>query len=273
MLKAVRQLSQLLVKSNEVYYLMAKLPGVVITPPTGRPSKPKLMHVISEDRFFCLHLMDRALAARHRRYDVVAREQRALPRTCPVYRRGPPDVPHYADAKPIPFGSPATIASPGNAAIAGMGYVFSARERTAQLLRRCYCIVLNPRRSALMFDIRMIPTISWSAGPTESFALTCGNSSRKTRRPDRLLWRGRCALRVANLSKPSAAATTQAHVAYPPPKALLEGARRLAIVTTHVVGRSYDSTPPTPGTRPRPLGRPAHSHFECRSQEAHGSAS
>jgi glycosyltransferase involved in cell wall biosynthesis len=158
---------------------------------TDRPSKPKLMYLISEDWFFCSHFMERALAARDAGYDVVviARERahgakirraglRLLPvnfnrcginpiretalllRICLAYQRERPDVLHHVASKPILYGSLAAIASLRSPAIVnapvGMGYVFSSPQRLARLLRPLLCLgyrlLLNPRGSRVIFE-------------------------------------------------------------------------------------------------------------------------
>ena len=98
--------------------------------------KPKLMYVISEDRFFCSHFLERAVAAREAGYDVAvmtcerahgekirAAGLRLLPvdfsrggcnpvaalvtflKICLVYRRERPDVVHHVGAQAIVPGS------------------------------------------------------------------------------------------------------------------------------------------------------------------------
>jgi glycosyltransferase involved in cell wall biosynthesis len=156
-----------------------------------RPTKPKLMYVITEDWFFCSHFLERALAARDAGYDVVvmARERahgqkiraagfRLLPvdfdrrsinpvkelvlllRIYLAYRRERPDVLHHIASKPVLYGSLAAIFLPRKPAIinapVGMGYVFSSRERLARLLRPLlrvgYHLVMNPGHSRVIFE-------------------------------------------------------------------------------------------------------------------------
>lgn len=165
--------------------------GNVLGPRTGRPSKPKLVYLITEDWFFCSHFLDRAVAARDAGYDVVvmAREHahgatiraaglRLLPvnfNRCSInpltemalllriwwaYRRERPDVVHHVAAKPILYGTLAALASPRRPAIVnapvGMGYVFSSRQRLARrlrpFLRLAYCLLVNPRGSRVIFE-------------------------------------------------------------------------------------------------------------------------
>ena len=153
--------------------------------------KPKLMYLISEDWFFCSHFIERAVAARDAGYDVVvmAREQahgqkirtagiRLLPvnfnrrgvnpvkelalllRIYSAYRRERPDVLHHIATKAVLYGSLAAILFRRKPAIVnapvGMGYVFSSREWLARLLRPIlrlgYRLLLNPRRSQVIFE-------------------------------------------------------------------------------------------------------------------------
>jgi len=153
--------------------------------------KPKLMYLISEDWFFCSHFFERAVAARDAGYDVVvmAREQahgqkirtagiRLLPvnfnrrginpvkelalllRIYLAYRRERPDVLHHIATKAVLYGSLAAIFFLRKPAIVnapvGMGYVFSSREWLARLLRPIlrlgYRLLLNPRRSRVIFE-------------------------------------------------------------------------------------------------------------------------
>jgi glycosyltransferase involved in cell wall biosynthesis len=157
----------------------------------GRPVKPKLIYVITEDWFFCSHFLERALAARDAGYDVVVmtRERahgqkiraaglRLLPvnfdrrsinpvkglmlllRIYLAYRRERPDVLHHIASKPVLYGSLAAIFLRRKPAIVnapvGMGYVFSSPQRLARLLRPClrlaYRLLLNPRRSSVIFE-------------------------------------------------------------------------------------------------------------------------
>lgn len=153
--------------------------------------KPKLMYVISEDWFFYSHFFERALAARDAGYDVVVmtRERahgqkiraagiRLLPvnfsrrsinpisellsllRIYLAYRRERPDVLHHVAAKAVFYGSLAALLFSRKLAIVnapvGMGYVFSSSELLARLLRPClrmaYRLLLNPRRSRVIFE-------------------------------------------------------------------------------------------------------------------------
>jgi glycosyltransferase involved in cell wall biosynthesis len=156
-----------------------------------RPTKPKLIYVITEDWFFCSHFLERALAARDAGYDVVvmARERahglkiraagfRLLPvdfdrrsinpvkelvlllRIYLAYRRERPDVLHHIASKPVLYGSLAALFFHRKLAIVnapvGMGYVFCSGERLARLLRPLlrlgYRLLLNPRRSQVIFE-------------------------------------------------------------------------------------------------------------------------
>jgi glycosyltransferase involved in cell wall biosynthesis len=153
--------------------------------------KPKLMYVISEDWFFYSHFFERALAARDAGYDVVVMtrerahgqkiraagirllpvnfnrrsinpvsELRSLLRIYLAYRRERPDVLHHVAAKAVFYGSLAALVFRRKLAIVnapvGMGYVFSSNERLARLLRPClrvaYHLLLNPRRSRVIFE-------------------------------------------------------------------------------------------------------------------------
>jgi glycosyltransferase involved in cell wall biosynthesis len=171
--------------------LRRSIDGIVAARRTNRPSKPKLMYLISEDWFFCSHFMERAVAARDAGYDVVVmtrekahgakiraaglrllpvnfsrasinpvKEMALLLRICLAYRRERPDVLHHVASKPILYGTLAAIACLRNPAIVnapvGMGYVFSSEQRLARLLRPFlrlgYRFLLNPRGSRVIFE-------------------------------------------------------------------------------------------------------------------------
>lgn len=152
--------------------------------------KPKLIYVISEDRFFCSHFLERAAAAHEAGYDVavMTRERdhgakiraagiRLLPvnfdrrgfnpaaeflsllKICRVYRRERPDVLHHVAARAIFLGSLAACFLPRKPAIvnapAGMGDTFASRQRLARLLRpglRAGRRLLNPEHSRVIFE-------------------------------------------------------------------------------------------------------------------------
>jgi Glycosyl transferase 4-like len=154
------------------------------------------MYVISGDWFFCSHFLERALAARAAGYEVVvmtrerahgdkiSRSRHSLVghesqsphqschRASPVrigltYRRERPDVLNHVAAKAIFYGSVAALFLRRKPAIVnapvGLGYGFSS-DRLAKLLRPCfhfaYWLLLNPRHSRVIFEIRMMLPIS-----------------------------------------------------------------------------------------------------------------
>ncbi len=163
-----------------------------------RAKKKKILYLVTEDWYFCSHRLPLAVAAREAGYDVVVatrvqahadeirrtgarliairmRRRRqgwwhelcSLLEIMRIYYRERPDIVHHVALKPVVFGSLATwlIAVPQVVnAVAGLGYVFTSRDRQArclrpvlqQLLRRLlvgkgrHVIVQNPQDQQLL---------------------------------------------------------------------------------------------------------------------------
>jgi glycosyltransferase involved in cell wall biosynthesis len=152
--------------------------------------KPKLLYLITEDWFFCSHFIERAVAAKSAGYDVVviAREQnhgdriraaglRLIPidfarhgmnavkelklllEIFRIYKHERPNIVHHIAVKPILYGTIAARLMRVRAIInapVGMGYAFSSRDISAQLirffLRIAYRAFLNPVGSRVIFE-------------------------------------------------------------------------------------------------------------------------
>ncbi len=153
-------------------------------------SKAKILFLLTEDWFFCSHFIERAIAAQEAGYEVliVAREREhggqiraaglrfighelerrsANPikelslfwQIITLYRRERPDIVHHVSPKPILYGTAAALLTGVTAIVnapIGMGYIFSAHDWRAYLLRPfiyiAYRILANPRRSRVIFE-------------------------------------------------------------------------------------------------------------------------
>lgn len=132
-------------------------------------SRPKLLYFITEDWYFCSHRLPLALAAQDAGYDVavvthvnkhgeaihragirlisfnlsrrgmnLVSEVAMLARLIALYQIEKPDLVHHVAMKPVLYGSLAARLSGVPRvvnAIAGLGYVFTSEQLTAQLLR------------------------------------------------------------------------------------------------------------------------------------------
>jgi glycosyltransferase involved in cell wall biosynthesis len=157
--------------------------------------KPKLLFVVTEDWYFVSHRLLLAVAAREAGYDVAvatrARQHaetirragiRVIPfelsrrvgnpllellRLLSLYRRERPDIVHHVALKPVFLGGLAVCLAGFPAqvnAVAGLGWLFISRSRTARLLSplirwilarllnspRCRVIVQNPDDAELL---------------------------------------------------------------------------------------------------------------------------
>jgi glycosyltransferase involved in cell wall biosynthesis len=132
-------------------------------------SRPRLLYLVTEDWYFCSHRLPLAAAAREAGFDVSVatrvrdhadeirragvepipiglsrrsvnpcRELRSLAEIVRTYRAVKPDIVHHVALKPVIYGSVAArlaaVPSVVNA-LAGLGYVFSSRDRRARLVR------------------------------------------------------------------------------------------------------------------------------------------
>jgi len=132
-------------------------------------SRPRLLYLVSEDWYFCSHRLPLAAAAREAGFDVSVatrvrehageirragvepipiglsrrsvnpyRELRALREIVRTYRAAKPDIVHHVALKPVIYGSLAARLAGVPAvvnALAGLGYLFSSRDRRARLVR------------------------------------------------------------------------------------------------------------------------------------------
>jgi glycosyltransferase involved in cell wall biosynthesis len=132
-------------------------------------TRPRLLYLVTEDWYFCSHRLPLAAAARDAGFDVSVatrvrdhadeirragvepipiglsrrslnpfRELGALREIVRIYRTVKPDIVHHVALKPVIYGSLAARLAGGPAvvnALAGLGYVFSSRDRTARLVR------------------------------------------------------------------------------------------------------------------------------------------
>jgi glycosyltransferase involved in cell wall biosynthesis len=152
--------------------------------------KPKLIYFITEDWFFCSHFLDRAIAAHEAGYEVIVaanehvhaqvirtaglrfiplkfdrhglnplHELKLFKDIWKIYRSERPNIVHHIAIKPILYGSLAAIFTDGIAIVnapVGMGYVFSSKDRRANLLRPLiklgYRLLINPKRSRVIFE-------------------------------------------------------------------------------------------------------------------------
>jgi glycosyltransferase involved in cell wall biosynthesis len=132
-------------------------------------SRPRLLFLVTEDWYFCSHRLPLAVAAREAGFDVSVatrvrehadeirragvepipiglsrrsanpyRELRALREIVRTYRAAKPDIVHHVALKPVIYGSLAARLAGVPAvvnALAGLGYLFSSRDRRARLVR------------------------------------------------------------------------------------------------------------------------------------------
>lgn len=174
----------------------------------------RLLYFLTEDWFFCSHFLDRARAAQAAGFEVAVAaregtdgdfiraqgfryfptgmkrrstnpltELRLLAHIVQVYQEFRPDLVHHAGAKPILYGSLAAklmgIAHILNAPI-GMGYVFSSRDRKAQLfkplLQAAYRALVNPHGSRVIFENKddLQTFVEWGAVRREDAILIRG---------------------------------------------------------------------------------------------------
>jgi glycosyltransferase involved in cell wall biosynthesis len=132
-------------------------------------SRPRLLYLVTEDWYFCSHRLPLARAAREAGFDVSVatrlrdhadeiraagveplpiglsrrsvnpwRELRSLLEIVRAYRSVRPDIVHHVALKPVVYGSLAARAAGVRSvvnALAGLGYVFSSRDRRARLVR------------------------------------------------------------------------------------------------------------------------------------------
>jgi glycosyltransferase involved in cell wall biosynthesis len=139
------------------------------TKSNGKGSRPKLLFLFADDRFFWSHRLPMARAALRRGYEVIVatgvyaygkeieaegfrlisldftRRNRSLPNEVRAirqirrtYREERPDIVHQVAIKPVLFGSIATIGLgriPAINALTGLGYLVASSSRKAALLR------------------------------------------------------------------------------------------------------------------------------------------
>ena len=136
---------------------------------SGSISKPKLLYLVTEDWYFCLHWLPVARAARDAGFDVVVatrvrqhgkqieregfrlipirlrrgsvnlfREMVSVIELIRIYQRERPDLVHHLTLKPVLYGSLAADVAGVPAVVntlTGMGYVFTSDQWKARLLR------------------------------------------------------------------------------------------------------------------------------------------
>lgn len=150
----------------------------------------KLLFLVTEDWYFCSHRLPPARAAKADGYDVVVatrvdlrgaeitaegfklvsirlrrsswnpfRELAAIAEIAQIYLRERPDIVHHVGLKPVLYGSLAALLLRRPAvvnALAGMGFLFTSRSRTASVLRfavsRIFRVLLNVGRSLLILQ-------------------------------------------------------------------------------------------------------------------------
>ena len=150
----------------------------------------KLLFLVTEDWYFCSHRLPPARAAKADGYDVVVatrvdlrgaeiaaegfklvsirlrrsswnpfREVAAIAEIAQIYLRERPDIVHHVGLKPVLYGSLAALLVRRPAvvnALAGMGFLFTSRSRTAAVLRyavsRILRVLLNAGRSVLILQ-------------------------------------------------------------------------------------------------------------------------
>lgn len=162
--------------------------GVAADPASGAPHGRRLLVLVTEDWYFCLHWMHIAVAARAAGHHVTVatrvsahgdrireagldlvpidlgrsgtnplRDLVTMVRLTRLYRRLRPDVVQHIAVKPVLYGSVAARLAGVPAVVntvAGLGYVFSSSELLARLLRPLvafgYRLALAPRRHHLV---------------------------------------------------------------------------------------------------------------------------
>jgi glycosyltransferase involved in cell wall biosynthesis len=162
----------------------------VLSPAIARPSRGKLLYVITEDWYFCSHVIDRARAAQAQGYEVAVvtrvtnhgeniraaglrlipfpwnrgglnplRESATVRALTRLYHAEKPDIVHHIALKPILYGSFAA----GRAGVPmvvnsanGLGYTFTSGGWRARLLRPVMMLafrwLMNPRNSRVLFQ-------------------------------------------------------------------------------------------------------------------------
>lgn len=144
---------------------------------TTATSKPRVLFLVTEDWFFCLHRLALARAVRDQGYDVIVATQvaehgeritseglRLIPirlsrgglnpfadlaatgELVDIYMREQPDIVHHVALKPILYGSLAAWISGTPAVInafAGLGYLFTASGWKTSILRGFFCFLLR----------------------------------------------------------------------------------------------------------------------------------
>ncbi|MFQ5511268.1 MAG: glycosyltransferase family 4 protein [Candidatus Krumholzibacteriia bacterium] len=164
-------------------------------PPAGAAAgagrqRPRILYLVTEDWYFCLHRLPVARAARDAGFEVVVatrvtnhgeritgegfrliplqwrrrslhpwRELRALFAVAGIYRSEKPELAHHIALKPAVYGSvaarlarvPASVST-----VAGLGYVFTSREWKArvlkQLLKATFRSVLRKSNVRMIFE-------------------------------------------------------------------------------------------------------------------------
>jgi len=140
-------------------------------------SKPRVLFLVTEDWYFCLHRLSLAKAVRDQGYDIVVatrvrehgaqisaegfkliniklsrsswnpfRNLAAIAELVRIYREEKPDIVHQIAMKPIVYGSWAAwiAAVPGVVnAFAGLGFVFEGKEFPKRLLRAVTVLLLK----------------------------------------------------------------------------------------------------------------------------------
>ena len=149
---------------------------------TGASAKPRVLFLVTEDWYFCLHRLSLAKAVRDRGYDVVVatrvtddgpriiaeglklvpiqlsrssrnpfRDLAAIAELVRIYREEKPDIIHHVALKPILYGSWAAALTRQRVvvnAFAGLGYVFTETKWQARVARGLIGLML---RSAFAF--------------------------------------------------------------------------------------------------------------------------
>lgn len=140
-------------------------------------AKPRVLFLVTEDWFFCLHRLSLAKALRDCGYDVavatqvaehgeriVAEGLRLIPislsrgglnpfadaaatrEVVAIYRREQPDIVHHVALKPVLYGSWAAWITGRRAvvnAFSGLGYLFTSTGWQTRLLRNVFCFLLR----------------------------------------------------------------------------------------------------------------------------------